>query len=273
MFPTKGALLRRREQLIYWPSVAMDISGLSKAQGIYVLGHPKSGTNWLCHLLSELFVIPILEPWNMNWPASGPWIIHTHRHIPWDSVRKRTIYMLRDGRDIMISAYFHLLREAEKHQLVRIKRFLGIPMLASNIEDNLPKFIEYMAKYGLSGKKYANHINTWANYKQHYMGTVRYENMLISPYKELTSVYELVSGKDIDMEHLQYVIGNNDFFYKTGRKPGVVKSDDFLHKGISGDWRNYFTRTAALAFDYYAGDALITAGYECDHSWVIACTN
>ena len=58
-----------------------------------------------------------------------------------------------------------------------------------------------------------------------------------------------------------------NFKRQSGRKKGSESSDEFLRKGIVGDWKNHFTRESAEVFNFYAGDALIKAGYEKDKKW------
>jgi len=41
-----------------------------------------------------------------------------------------------------------------------------------------------------------------------------------------------------------------------------------LRKGISGDWKNKFSREAKQIFNEYAGKELIQLGYEVDDSWI-----
>lgn len=53
--------------------------------------------------------------------------------------------------------------------------------------------------------------------------------------------------------------------------PGDEQGSSFLRKGQVGYWANYFTRSAAEAFDRRCGEMLIRAGFETDHSWVEPC--
>ncbi len=54
------------------------------------------------------------------------------------------------------------------------------------------------------------------------------------------------------------------FSKQSKRKQGVEDPKSFLRKGIAGDWKNKFTKKSAKIFDYYAGDILISLGYEKD---------
>ena len=75
-----------------------------------------------------------------------------------------------------------------------------------------------------------------------------------------------------DSESLALDCSENAAFEKTAGRPRG--SDDPLGKsrrGISGDWRNWFTRQDAEKFNELAGEWLIRAGYATDSSWVDEC--
>jgi hypothetical protein len=55
---------------------------------------------------------------------------------------------------------------------------------------------------------------------------------------------------------------------QSGRKPGEVKINSFLRKGVVGDWQNHFSQEACEIFNHFAGNELIILGYENDTTWV-----
>jgi Sulfotransferase domain len=52
-----------------------------------------------------------------------------------------------------------------------------------------------------------------------------------------------------------------------GRNAGETVATAKARKGVSGDWRNYFTRRDAERFHELAGSELIALKYENDDSW------
>lgn len=56
---------------VYWLSVGWDCLRGSASQSVHVLGYSKSGTNWLCRLLSSILGIP-LSPGPPRWRTTGP---------------------------------------------------------------------------------------------------------------------------------------------------------------------------------------------------------
>src|SRR5262245_12144672 len=66
-------------------------------------GYPKSGTSWLCQLLSSYLDIP--HPRRFRLPIAMPSVLHAH-WLPEPQLPK-TVYVARDGRDVMVSLYFY----------------------------------------------------------------------------------------------------------------------------------------------------------------------
>lgn len=53
-----------------------------------------------------------------------------------------------------------------------------------------------------------------------------------------------------------------------GRERGTEDRTSHYRKGISGDWANYFTRRHAEAFDTLFGELLVRLGYEDGSEWI-----
>ncbi len=77
-----------------------------------------------------------------------------------------------------------------------------------------------------------------------------------------------LTGEAADPDRARASLDRFSFERQAGRRRGDEQRSSFYRKGLVGDWANYFTRSAAEAFDRSCGDMLIRAGYEPDHSWV-----
>ena len=100
---SRAQVNKYRQQSLYWSTVALNMLPPARSKSVYVLGHPKSGSNWYCKLLSHYLELPVYEPWTTPFPSLGPVILHMHRFA---IIPSRTAYLLRDGRDIVTSYYF-----------------------------------------------------------------------------------------------------------------------------------------------------------------------
>ncbi len=261
----RKSLTATRERFIYWISIGWDVFHCRRSQSVYVLGCVKSGTNWLCHLLSGILEIPILESWKIRLPALHPCVYHMHRIIPLDPVRKRTIYIMRDGRDVVVSYYFHMVRDQGAGKR-RAERYIGRPLTFDNIRENLPEFIRYLQVDRHSSVDWRTHIETWQRHRELYV-MIRYEDMLADAVGELSRAIEGLTGRRPDSKRVRSVVEQQDFSTVTKRERGRADNNNFMRKGIQGDWRNYFSAEAARKFDEYAGRLLVDLGYESDLDW------
>ena len=243
----------------------MDILLPRRVSGIYVLGYVKSGTNWLCHLLSTALEMSILEPWKRNLPVARPCVYHMHRFIYLDSIRRRTIYMMRDGRDTVVSKYFHIIREGGLIKK-RLEDYLGRPVRNEDARTNMAKFISFMQCNRIASVDYRTHIEEWKRHRDKYV-TLRYEDLLADTEGELARVIVAMADHDADAEHIRAAVKKHNFTHLTTRKRGEEDRSSFIRKGICGDWRNHFTIEAGRLYNEYAGELLVELGYESEPRW------
>ena len=225
--------------------------------------YPKSGGTWLSQLLSTSLDIPY--PRN-RLPVFDSSVIHGC--FLNSGKKNKTIVLNRDGRDIMVSFYYHSLVKKPRvsdREVDRITTDLGITDV-SNIKENLPSFIDYC----FANKTYP--YFTWSDFvkKWHNDPSVvhtSYEALNKEATFELQRILEKL-GEKVSIEKIERVVDHFSFEKQTNRKKGQEDSAKFLRKGIVGDWKNSFTQESSELFDHYAGDELILLGYEKDHSWV-----
>lgn len=255
----------RYQQLLYWSTVGVDILRNGFSRSYYVVGYAKSGTNWLCRLMEGYTGLPVYEPWNHRAPKLDPQIFHVLRLLPFESVRRRSVYIMRDGRDTMVSRYYDTIHR-EPGQKRSAERFIGHEMTDGNIREHLPRFIEFMSTYRGGCTDYKTHLTYWLDHD--FSVTVKYEELLADTVGQMRRVLRELTGREPDLTRLEHVVQENSFETKAQRTRGQEDKGAFLRKGISGDWKNNFTPEAARVFDAYAGDLLIQLGYERNRDWI-----
>ncbi len=236
---------------------------------VLVTEFPKSGGSWLCAMLADILNIPF--PRNVA-PKFESSIMHGH--FLYHRQFGRTIGLIRDGRDVMVSAYYYFLFENERngYAFVQNNRKLLAFDDYNNIEDNLPRFIEYMfTEYAKGTFKF-----TWSEciqsfYTNSNVHIVKYENLLVRPRTELEGILEFLNLTPSGGEGIDEVITFHSFT-ETKRRQSDQFEMSFLRSGKAGDWRNCFTDEAKNIFNYFAGEALLRAGYELNNNWVHADT-
>jgi lipopolysaccharide transport system ATP-binding protein len=95
---------------------------------------------------------------------------------------------------------------------------------------------------------------------------IRYEDLIAD---EVGGFEKIVDHCRIPVsrERLHEIIHYNRFEAVTGRHPGEEDVQAHQRKGISGDWRNYFSLSVKEKFKSRFGDVLIKTGYESDLNW------
>ena len=232
---------------------------------ILVTEYPKSGGTWAAQMLSEYTGLPF--PRNRP-PRLEACILHGHR--AYHPSFRNVCVVLRDGRDVVVSAYYHMLFENEKndHRFVRSNRKrLGFRDFDA-IEDNLPRFIEFL----FTQRTNLFYNFTWSEFVRGWhdkdVAFLRYEKMRSDPVSEMGTAIVRLTGGLIDRDRLDTAIDRYSFARVAKRRPGEEDVNSFVRKGIVGDWMNKFSPEARLAFDHFAGEELILLGYEPNRGWV-----
>ena len=237
---------------------------------VRICEYPKSGGTWLGQIIAGYLELPF--PRNRRPPIKRmqPCVLHGH-HLYHDRV-KNIVCILRDGRDVMTSAYYHILNH---HRSLFINDPVWQVLPSQDYRDvelNMPAFLEYMfTRPAFGGKRFARKKVSWRTFTQswleHDANIVRYEDMLEDASTAVAPVLHRLTGEAPDMWRLQEVALQFSFKNQTSRRPGEEDTSHFLRKGVAGDWRNKFTSEACEVFKHFAGDTLIQAGYEQDLSW------
>lgn len=236
----------------------------ASVDNIHVSEFPKSGGTWFCQMLSMLTGIPFPRHQFVSLRKS---ILHSHHSIL--PQHKNPIAIVRDGRDVMISAYYHFLISKGEEISFLVKKWRKLMPFENyeNVAKNLPQFIEVFFKNYEVGRKNV----TWSAYihellqKQNIL-IVKYENLLSRPYEELKRTLEHLQINRTD-EQINEAISFYSFQNQANRMPGNEDVASFLRKGISGDWKNKFTKESCVLFEKLAGEELRLMEYALDSDW------
>ncbi len=239
---------------------------------VFVTGYPKSGTTWACQLVADYLQLPF--PRFSLLPVGCPAAVQGH-----ELVRKRYrrgVYVLRDGRDVLVSQYFFMARsipEGDRPRLTARQRriFPGLVNKA-NVRDNIAAFVDrQMTKPESSPVNWGDHVRSYFEGNNPNIALLRYEDLLGDSGSILAEAMSRLTGESPDFDRAADSMRRFSFQRQAGRSPGQEDRSSFMRKGQAGDWRNHLTREAAEIFDRYCGDMLVAAGYEPDRSWVEGC--
>ncbi len=197
---------------------------------------------------------------------------HTPRHMRELLPGAPRVNVVRDGRDVLVSFAFHLLRARNPDELVP-----GNRELAQRFQ---PAFKADPDKFKNAGEGFLGNdewvrgqARAWAGFITH--NSAEAERVRAAGTRVLDVRYEDLHA---DLE------GQRAALYRffgldpgeaappsaaTKTLPGFKKENpkSFFRKGQVGDWKNYFDERLTRIFKDEAADALISAGYETDRNW------
>ena len=221
----------------------------------------------MAQMVGEYLSLPF--PRNTN-PKFESCIMHGHM-LP-GPFMKNIICLFRDGRDVMVSSYYHMLFQSEKNPPALVKRVRRDLQFSDyhDVRKNLPEFIRYNFEY--RKKSFNPNQFSWDQFVRSWIKKnvckIKYEDMVSDGVTSLTRTLIQLTGKPVDTERVKQIIKKYSFENQAKRKPGQENTNSFLRKGVPGDWKEKFTHEAAIEFDKHAGKELIDLGYEKSNNWI-----
>ena len=183
----------------------------------------------------------------------------------------RIVYIIRDGRDVLISERFRNFVEGSKFLNAQDKSIIAdLKVNQTQFTDGsrsifTDSFISRAAKGWVD-----NITETVAEGKRIYGDRfyfLRYEDLLREPFAQMTALWKTF-GVEVDPALEQAIIAesaeNPDEQWQAQKDDSIAS---FLPKGKAGNWKNMFTKADRALFKSIAGQTLIEWGYEKDMDW------
>ncbi|MCC6580746.1 MAG: sulfotransferase [Phycisphaeraceae bacterium] len=158
----------------------------------------------------------------------------------------KVIHIIRDGRDVAVSGWFHNLRYA-----------------GDKFKEQFPDFPSYVRHITLRHwKGYVYSARAFGAAAPDRYHELRYEHLKTKP-EELVKGMLTFLNVDSSPEMVARCVAAGSFDkLSQGRKPGEENRQSFFRKGVTGDWRNHFDDAAMAAFMESGGDLMRELGYE-----------
>src|SRR5919199_2862161 len=183
----------------------------------------------------------------------------------------RVIHIVRDGRDVAVSAMHHWWRLAKD----RAEGIFELTPEELEIRDAYLKDREGFLASGRSiftEERLGQLARRWSYRvgKAHHEGTalygegyleIRYEDLLRDPPNTLRRIFELLHARRGDAV-VERCIRASQFERASKRRQGEEDPNSFFRKGVAGDWRDVFTERDREIYEKLAGDRLIEMGYK-----------
>ena len=244
------------------------VKGLANSwtDNIIVNEYPKSGGSWPAQMIAEATNLPFPNNRLPTWRSS---ILHGHYNAKVNIPKRMVVW--RDGRDVMVSWYYHLVVGHEYTNpaaMHTVRKQAGITD-PENLEESFPLALIYFLK----GPRYPRF--TWASFVDKWADepnavNVKYEDLKTDAQGELKRIVHELTGEVLEDLRTKEIVDKFSFKKQTGRAPGAENKKKYMRKGIVGDWKNHFSPASRAMFDEFAGKQLIKLGYETDNSWVQA---
>jgi hypothetical protein len=183
----------------------------------------------------------------------------------------KLIYIVRDGRDVLISERFRNFVEDSKYLTVADRRIVEAlkadqtPFTDGRRSIFTDDFIRRVAKRWVAD---LTEIDGEAKrlYPSAYF-SLRYEDLLAQPFAEMQKLWGFlgVQANPALEAEVQKEMGQNlDEVWQAKRNDTIAS---FLPKGKAGNWRNMFTQHDRQVFKEVAGEVLVKWDYEKDLNW------
>jgi len=184
----------------------------------------------------------------------------------------KLLYIVRDGRDVLISERFRNLVEESKFLKTEDKRIIEELRKDQTPFTNGTRSIFTEAVIRRVAKGWVANVEETEEQGRSLFGdsycSLRYEDLLKHPFEELTHLWKFLNVKQIDgalEEKIKAEMESNPDEEWQARRNEEIAS--FLPKGQAGNWERLFTAHDKSLFKEVAGEMLIKWNYEKDLNW------
>ncbi len=184
----------------------------------------------------------------------------------------KLIYIVRDGRDVLISERFRNFVEESKFLSAEDRRIISElrkdPTQFTNGTRSIftETFIRRVAKGWVTNLQESEDEGKRLFNKKYF--ALRYEDLLADPFKEMSQLWKFIGVKKVDKSLEKKIktelASNPDEEWQTRRNEDIAS---FLPKGQAGNWQKLFTAKDKAVFKEIAGEVLMRWKYERDLDW------
>jgi len=173
-------------------------------------------------------------------------------------------HMVRDPRDMIISAYFYHLWTKEEWAHIPRKSLNNLTyqtyLNSFDQEDGL------IAEMQGTSYEVIQEMSGW-NYNNPHFFEFKYEDIIKNESAVFQQIFEHYGFSQAAVQNCLQIAQRFSFKNKSRRNKGTVNKKSHLRSGRTGEWRELFTDRQKDKFKELFGDILIRLGYETNNDW------
>jgi LPS sulfotransferase NodH len=183
----------------------------------------------------------------------------------------KIVYIVRDGRDVIISERFRNFVEESKFLTAEDMRIIADLRLDPASFNDGRRSIFTEAFIRRTAGDWVRDLQESEDESRGLFGEnfygLRYEDLLERPFDEMKKVWEFLgveADSSLEKHILEEMASNPDEEWQSRRNEDIAS---FLPKGQTGNWERLFSEQDKSVFNQAAGEMLIKWNYEKDHNW------
>jgi hypothetical protein len=241
--------IRRRAYQAANSAIAAVVGGPLRV--CHVVEFPKCGGSWISNMIRSY----VGSSFNEGYRLIGRDEV-IQKHVRYRPGLVRVVVVVRDPRDMFVSAYYHETSLTDRNISLRIERYFRRDPERPTAED----FAEYLEAKLLHVTHprffYSQFLDSWLGRPG--VCVVRYEDFLEDAEAQLIRVVRFL-GRPVDLDTIRSAVSENSFEnatrrrYGIGRPNGVEDNTRFVRKGIVGDWKNHFNKKSCQLVEKFEG--------------------
>ena len=260
---------------------------LKEQEDIYVIGFPKSGNTWLARLLAEVTdsnLVPSnpVDAADYSLERKADYLIHK-KHIVDDIqtvVNSKTVYIVRDVRDVLISGFFHcnrwctnsliknnvFVRWYFNHEIRRLNN-MWQSTIWGELKYSLIRFITSLVRKkspNVSIGSWSHHVNKWT--KDSNVVVIRYEDLLDDTEVQVRKLLDVLK-LDVHDDILKQAVLNQSFKKKKAAfiESGDLKNSQFLREGKTNGWKELLPREIVKEIEIAHANMMNKFAYKAEY--------
>jgi hypothetical protein len=183
----------------------------------------------------------------------------------------KIVYIVRDGRDVIISERFRNFIEESKFLTAEDRRIIAELRHDPTPFNDGRRSIFTATFIRRTAGGWAHDLQETEDESRHLFGDkflgLRYEDLLERPFEEMKKVWAFLgvgAGSVLEKSILDEMSSNPDEEWQSRRNEDIAS---FLPKGQAGNWTRLFSEGDKSVFKSVAGEMLMRWGYEKDTDW------